>query len=101
MNPELIKIVTAATPKEEDLRNVGTLGGYITMLFDWVIPFGIAAGGLVVVFAGYVYITGQGSPESTKYAKELMLGVIVGLALIILAGVILQNVIGVPGTLTE
>lgn len=100
MNPQLIKVVVAATPTEEQLRTAGTLGDYITLLFDWVIPFGLGAGGLVIVYAGYVYMTGQGSPESTKYAKELILGVIVGLAIIILAGVLLQNVIGVPETLT-
>lgn len=88
-------------PTEEKLRTAGKLGDYITLLIKWAIPFGVGAGALVIVYAGYVYMTGQGSPESTKYAKELILGVIVGLAIIILAGVILQNAIGVPATLTK
>lgn len=91
---------TGSIPTEEQLRTSGKLGDYITLLIKWAIPFGLGAGALVIVYAGYVYMTGQGTPESTKYAKELILGVIVGLAIIILAGVILQNVIGVPGTLS-
>ncbi len=86
---------------EGDLRTAGSVGNYITLLYKWVLGTGTAVAILIVIYAGYLYATSQGNPDSTKTAKDLIIGVLVGLALIILAGVILNNVVGVnlnPGS---
>jgi len=80
---------------ESELRNAGKIGDYITILYNWIIPFAGGLAVLVLIYAGYLYATSQGNPDSVNRAKELIIGAITGLALIILAGVILHNVIGV------
>lgn len=81
---------------EEQLKNAQTVGDYITALYPWVLGVCVSLATLIVIYAGYLYVTSQGNPESTKTAKELIIGALLGLALIILAGVILKN-IGVQG----
>lgn len=88
-------IQPALADTEEELRTAGDVGKYVTLLYQFGIPFGIALGTLVIIYAGYLYATSGGNPDSLKQAKDLIIGALVGLALIILAGVILKNVIGV------
>ncbi|MCL5407150.1 MAG: pilin [Patescibacteria group bacterium] len=82
-------------PTETDLRNAGKVGDYITLLYKWVLPFAAGLAVLMIIYAGYLYITSQGNPDNIKQAKDYIIGALVGLALIILAGVILKSVIGV------
>ena len=89
------QIARAAEDIEGNLRNAGNVGNYITLLYKWVLGTGSAVAILIVIYAGYLYATSQGNPDSIKTAKDLIIGVLVGLALIILAGVILNNVVGV------
>jgi len=90
----LIKIARALT--EEELRTSGSVGSYVTLLYKWVIlGIGPALAMLVMIYAGYIYMTSQGNPDSLKTAKDLIIGALVGLALIILAGVILRNLVGI------
>ena len=91
----IARIYAAAAPTEEELRNSPTVGDYVTKLYKFGIPAGMALAGLVMIYAGYIFITSQGNPDGIKQAKDLMIGALTGLALIILAGVILKNVIGV------
>jgi len=88
----------AATPSlsEGELRGSDTVGTFITKLYPWAISFGAALAGLMMIYAGYIYVTSQGNPDSTKTAKDLIVGALVGLALIILAGMILRSVVGIP-----
>lgn len=80
---------------EDFLENkTTTVGSLVTELYKWAIPLGTALAVLVMIYAGYIYITSQGNPDSVKTAKDLIIGALVGLALIILAGVIMRNVIG-------
>ena len=80
---------------EQEVENAGSIGKLVTILYEWMIPLGTALAVLVIIYAGYLYATSQGNPDSVKTAKDLIIGALVGLALIILAGVILRNVIGV------
>lgn len=91
-----IQVVSAADPvTEEDLSKAKDIGAYVTLLYQWAIPFGSGLAVLVIIYAGYLYATSGGNPDSLKQAKDLIIGALVGLALIILAGIILKNVIGV------
>ena len=96
----LINKVQAALPSpslsENDLRNATDVGDFISKLYPWAIGFGVGLASLVMIYAGYIYVTSQGNPDSTKTAKDLIVGALVGLALIILAGMILRSVVGIP-----
>lgn len=95
---KLILLVTKvyAAGTESELAGSKNIGDYISALYAWVIPTSVALAGLVMIYAGFIYMTSQGNPDSTKQAKDLIIGALVGLGLIILAGVILKNVIGIP-----
>ncbi|MFA6493383.1 MAG: hypothetical protein WCV58_04550 [Patescibacteria group bacterium] len=84
-----------AADTEKELRTAGTIGNYITILYKWLIPFGAGLAVLMIIYAGYLYITSGGNPDNIKQAKDYIIGALVGLALIILAGIILKNIIGV------
>lgn len=101
MNPLFIWLVnlvgiTRAQDIEDTLEKSKDVGAYVSTLYVWVLGVGASLGVLIVIYAGYLYTTSQGNPDSLKTAKELIIGVLLGLALIILAGVILKNV-GVIG----
>ena len=46
---------------------------------------------LIFVYAGLVYVQSQGDPSKVSLAKELVSGVIVGMAIILLIKVILPT----------
>ena len=84
-----------AAVTEENLREAKDIGDYVTLLYKWGIPLGVALGSLVVIYAGSLYATSGGVPDKMTQAKDLIVGALIGLALIILAGVILSNIIGI------
>ena len=88
--------ITRAQDIEDTLEKSKDVGAYVSTLYKWVLGVGASLGVLIIIYAGYIYVTSQGNPDSLKTAKDLIIGVLVGLAVIILAGVILQN-IGVYG----
>lgn len=90
----LIQIVRALSEKELEDPNL-KVGDAVTKLYQWGIGLGGSLAVLIMIYAGYIYATSQGNPDSIKLAKDLIIGAIVGLALIILAGVILRNFIGI------
>lgn len=94
---QIISRVLAQDDKltEEQLRTAGNVGHYVELLYKWGIVAATSLAVLVVIYAGYLYAMSQGNPDSTKLAKDLIVGALVGLALIILAGVILKNVVGI------
>lgn len=92
-NPILIGRALAAT--EEELGSAKNVGEFVSILFKWGVPVATSLAVAVMIYAGYLYMTSQGNPDTIKSAKDYIIGALVGLALIILAGVILKNVIGV------
>ena len=91
----LMNIPPAMAANEEDFRNAANVGDYVTKLYNWGIGIGSALAIMMLIYAGYLYASSQGNPDSIKQAKDLIIGALVGLALIILAGVILTKVIGI------
>lgn len=52
---------------------------YITNIFNWLTPVIISLAVLMVIYAGYLYLTSQGNPDGIGRAKEILIGVVVGL----------------------
>lgn len=66
------------------------LAGILTTVYFWA---GIVCV-IVIVGAGYLYVTSNGNSTQTKRAKDAILGAVVGLVVVIMAFVITQFVIG-------
>jgi len=49
---------------------------------------------IVIIVAGYLYVTSAGNASQTKRAKDAILGAVIGLVVIMLAFVITQYVLG-------
>ena len=79
-----------------EFGEVNNLGEYISAILRWLVP---AIGGfatLMLIFAGYIYLTSQGNPDAVSRAKDIIIGVIVGILLLFLMELLLTNVIGIP-----
>jgi hypothetical protein len=49
---------------------------------------------IIIVFAGYIYVTSDGNPSNIKTAKNAIIGSVTGLIVVIAAFVITQFIIG-------
>lgn len=49
---------------------------------------------IIIIVAGYIYVTANGNPTQIKRGKDAITGAIVGLVVVLLAFVITQFVIG-------
>lgn len=70
-----------------------TIGGYVVAVVKKVIPLIIAGAILVVVFAGFRYITSLGNPDATGQAKSLIEGAVLGIITLFLIGLILASLV--------
>lgn len=86
--------VFAASSTTTELGTFTTIGDYVSKILTWAQPIIGSLAVLMLIVAGYLYMTSQGNPESIKKAKEIIIGVVTGLALLFLA-TLLFNTIGV------
>lgn len=74
-----------------------TFGTIITSIINWANAIAIPLTALMVVIAGYLYLTGGGSPERITRAHRALVWAMIGLVVIILSSsvvAILRNVFG-------
>ena len=71
-----------------------TLQGFITKMFQFVLILAGLGGVIIIVYAGFVFMTSRGDKEKIAGARETLTAAIVGLLFIILSIVILE-IIGV------
>lgn len=75
--------------------NVNNLGQFIDLLFNkWGIPITAGIAVIMFMYAGYLYMTSQGDSGKIGEAKEIIIGVIVGVMLLFTVGILMRNVIG-------
>jgi type IV secretory pathway VirB2 component (pilin) len=79
---------------ETEFGPAANLGEFVTKILAWAVPVIGSLAVIMIIVAGYMYMTSQGNPEPIKKAKEIIIGVIAGLALLFLA-TLLFNTIGV------
>lgn len=77
-----------------EIGNASNVGEYLTLLFGWLTPIIISLAVLMTVYAGYTYMTSQGNPEGVGRAKDIMIGVVVGMMLYFLMTLI-RSTIGI------
>lgn len=65
---------------------------YINQVYDWSAIFGGLLAVIMLTYAGYRYMTSYGDPEKIADAKQIIEQALIGLALLILAAIILQTI---------
>ena len=82
-----------ATPTEDEMnRFVWTI--VLNVLFDLELFVGYAAT-VVIIYAGYRYITSSGDPGAVAKAKKALMSAVIGLAIALLAQLITNFILGV------
>lgn len=77
-----------------DFGKARNVGDYVSLVLRWAIPVLGFLAFLMMIYAGYMYMTSQGNPETINKAKEIIIGVIVGIVLLFTIEILLKNVIG-------
>lgn len=85
---------TCSTKVTTDISPDGVcnITDYINALLPAI--YGIIGGlaVLMIIYSGYIYMTSQGAPDKISLAKDIIIGVITGIALLFLMGLILSTV---------
>lgn len=63
---------------------------YIKAVFDFSLKLGVALTVLMLIFAGYKYMTSQGNPTALNEAKDIMIGSLSGFIMLLLVYLILN-----------
>jgi len=74
--------------------NIRNFGQFLSNVFTWAEPITAGIGVLMFMYAGYLYMTSQGDTGKIGEAKEIIIGVIVGLMLLFTVDILMRNVIG-------
>ncbi|MGA2667153.1 MAG: hypothetical protein ABSE91_03685 [Patescibacteria group bacterium] len=74
-----------------DLGSVTTIGDYVNAIMKWAVPVISTLAIIMLIIAGYIYMTSQGNPDSIKNAKDIIIGVVLGLALLWLASLLFKT----------
>jgi hypothetical protein len=70
----------------------GDLKAKVQELYNNAVRIAFPIAVVILIFAGYMYITSAGNPETLGMAKNLIFGVISGLVVLLLAGLILETI---------
>lgn len=65
-------------------------GGYIAAVFKFAMQLGIILTTLMIIYAGYKYMTSQGNPTALNEAKDIIIGSLSGFAMLLLIYLILN-----------
>jgi hypothetical protein len=87
-------LIYAQRTAQTELGTVSNFGDFLKLVFDWAIPITGSIAVIMFVYAGYLYMTSQGDTGKIGEAKEIIVGVIVGVMLLFTIGILMKNVIG-------
>ena len=96
--PQLVFAATA-TKRQALFCSGGDFAVCISTIYNWSITIGGALAILMMIVAGYQYATSAGDVEQTNKAKEMIIGSITGLILLLLV-IIILNVLSTKVNLT-
>jgi len=63
---------------------------YILNIFAFAMKAGVVLTTIMIIFAGYRYMTSQGNPTAINEAKDIIIGSLTGFALLLLVFLILK-----------
>lgn len=67
-----------------------SFNSYISAVFQYAMKVGIVLTTLMIIYAGYKYMTSQGNPTALNEAKDIIVGSLSGFALLLLIYLILN-----------
>lgn len=67
-----------------------SFNSYISAVFQYSMKVGIVLTTLMIIYAGYKYMTSQGNPTAINEAKDIIIGSLSGFALLLLIYLILN-----------
>lgn len=70
---------------------------YVIGLYGYILGLAVVLAAIVSTYAGYLFLTSGGDPAKQTHARELIIGALSGLALLILAATVLRF-IGIGGS---
>jgi len=70
----------------------GDLAYFVNLVYNFAVAAGTSLAVIMIMFAGYKYITSSGNPEGIAEAKDILFGSITGLVIILLTYVILRTI---------
>ena len=77
---------------------VGTFEDLLNIFIDFIFTIGITVAPIILIIAGFLYITSAGDPKRVDTAKKMILYAVIGLLVLLLArGLVevLKSVLGV------
>ncbi|MBI2644322.1 MAG: hypothetical protein HYW95_02325 [Candidatus Wildermuthbacteria bacterium] len=80
-----------------NLPGQDTLFGTITTIYNWFFAFSVMILVLVVLYAGFTFLTSGGDPQKLAKAKSILLWAVIGFVIILLAQGIsttIENIFG-------
>lgn len=101
VSPISAQILTASPTNQGGVDLGAPIGGtttpssfadYVNRIYQFAVVIGISLAVLMIIFAGYKYMSSAGDPQSLAEAKEVLVGAIVGLVLILLTRLILASI---------
>jgi uncharacterized membrane protein len=104
----LLIVISAPALAEELTETSSVFGGRYASIGEFIgetfIPYAVAlasiAAVVMITIAGHIYLTSGGSPEAVNQAKEIIIGSLIGLAVIIMAGIFIQWIVEVNSGIT-
>lgn len=69
-----------------------SLNEFFQEIYKWALGIAGSLSVLMLVFAGYLYVTSAGSPEQINLAKDIIITTLSGLVLLILTVVIMRAI---------
>ncbi len=90
----IFNFIVGATPAYAQDPFKGVTSEFYKYYTNLIVPVGIVLAVVVIVYAGIVYASSQGQPDKLGLAKELIVGALIGLLILLSAGWIVAQVVG-------
>lgn len=65
---------------------------YISAILGKILPLLAGVSLLMIIYAGFLYITSQGNPDRVNLAKDIITGVVTGILLLFLMKILLDQI---------
>lgn len=79
---------------------INDIPSLVDKVLDYVVKIGAVVATLAFIWAGFVYVTAQGSAEKLKTAKEIFINTCIGTAILLGASLISKIITGTIGNLS-
>lgn len=86
------KQLISADPSSE-LFDSSSLQNYLEKFMPWIVSVSGSLAIIVLIYAGYLYVTSAGNVDQVNKAKEFITGTLIGLAFLLSAGLVYNTLL--------